>query len=201
MTTWTGASSSLAQVCNPVCAGQPPQCCAPVAPPPPILAEECTGSTSDTVHFILPDAPGGPIGWIDLRSPATFDVSGTSGTLTFTIGTPPMLFNVGVAIGSSDASARFQVLEASTLTQVGQCVGLSGVVYNGLPTMVTVNDGVQTRMLLIRKAGPLYCRYTPTGGAQTDILCLQVKGDVGAPFESGQICQADRVEYFCGVVH
>jgi len=54
LTTWTGASSSLAQVCNPVCAGQPPQCCAPVAPPPPILAEECTGSTSDTVHFILP---------------------------------------------------------------------------------------------------------------------------------------------------
>jgi len=170
------------------------QGCGP-CPPPPILAEQCTGATSNLIHFVL---PGAGIGWVDQRSPATFDVSGTNGTVTLG---DVIKATFQFTIGTSNASARFQVLEASSLSIIGQCVGVRGVTYLGLPTQVSyANPLGPDRVLTLLKTNTLYCRYTPTGGVQTDLLCLNVKGDVSGPFESGQLCDADRVEYACGVV-
>src|SRR5262249_40732000 len=70
------AGLARAQVCNPVCASQPAACCGIQSDT--FLAEECTGPTSAVIHFVV---PGANIGWVDFRSPATFDVSGTSGTI------------------------------------------------------------------------------------------------------------------------
>jgi len=160
-----------------------------VCPPPPILAEECTGVTSNIVHFVLPAAG---IGWVDHRTPATFSVAGTTGTVTLGDVMPKTF---GFHIGSSTTSARFQVIDTS-LAIIGQCVTTAGNTYTGLPALIS-EDG---RALTVSGRNPLYCRYTPTGGTQTDLLCFAVKGDVGGPFTSGPLCQADRIEYACGVV-
>jgi hypothetical protein len=176
------------QTCNPVCATQPAPCCQqPVADT--FLAEECTGVTSDLVHFVV---PGTGTGWVDLRLPATFDVSGLTGTVTLG---DVMPHTVTFQIGKSFASARFQVID-TTLAVVGQCVGTAGNTYTGLPSLIS-QEG---RALSVSGRNPLFCRFTPTGGVQTDLLCFSVKGDVSGPFQSGQLCEADRVEYACGVV-
>jgi hypothetical protein len=177
-----------AQTCNPLCAAQPAACCAQPSADT-FLAEECTGQTSDTVHFVV---PGTGTGWVDQRSPATFDVSGTSGT--FTIG-DVMPKTVGFTIGKSSGSARFQVIDTS-LTIIGQCVGTGGDTYTGLPTMVSF----QGRALSILKSNTLYCRFTPSGAPTEDLFCLGVKGDVGGPFQAQELCDPDRVEYICGLV-
>src|SRR5215471_15733191 len=153
------------------------------------LAEECTGATSNIVHFVLPAAG---IGWVDHRLPATFSVAGTSGTVTLGDVMPKTF---GFHIGSSTTSARFQVIDTS-LAIIGQCVTTAGNTYTGLPALIS-EDG---RALTVSGRNPLYCRYTPTGGTQTDLLCFAVKGDVGGPFASGPLCQADRIEYACGTV-
>ena len=190
-----GTGIARAQVCNPVCATQPHQCCAPVSADT-FLAEECTGATSETVHFVL---PGTGTGWVDQRAPATFTVDGLSGTVT--LGTPPIQAMFQFTIGTSDASARFQVLEAATLSIIGQCVGTTGTTYVGLPKVVDFESPPGfIRTLVVSGRNPLFCRYTPTGGVQTDLLCLSVKGDVGAPFVAQALCDPDRVEFVCGVV-
>jgi len=179
-----------AQTCNPACASQPPQCCG-VAPPPPILAEQCTGATSDVVHFVL---PGTGTGWVDLRTPALFSVAGLSGTTTLG-DVMPVTFQF--TIGTSSASARFQVLEGTTRNIIGQCVTTGGNRYTGLPPLISA----QGRALQVTGRNPLWCRYTPTAtGTTTDILCFAVKGQVGAPFVAQELCDPDRVEYACGVV-
>jgi len=178
-----------AQTCNPVCSSQPPQCCG-LAPPPPFLAEECTTDTS--VHFVL---PGSGTGWqIVKNTPAGFDVSGQ--TFTTTIGSP-IGHTFTFTIGDSNAFARFNVIEASTLSAIGKCVGTSGVDYSIKFPLLLSQQG---RALQASGRNPLFCRYTPTGGVQTQIICFQVKGDVGGPFEADQLCAADRVEYACGIV-
>ena len=178
------ASPALAQVCNPVCASQPTQCCGIQSDT--FLAEECTGATSDLVHFVITDGTG----WVDQRLPATFDVSGLSGTTTLG-DMMPVTFSF--TIGTSSKSARFQVID-STLTVIGQCVGVSGVTYTGLPVLISQ----QGRALQVLKQNPLYCRE---GDAlNRDILCLEVRGQVGPPFQAAQLCSPDRVEYACGVV-
>jgi hypothetical protein len=177
------AAAARAQ-CNPVCASQPAQCCGIQSDT--FLAEECTGVTSDLVHFVVTDGTG----WIDQRLPATFDVSGLSGTATLG-DVMPTTFSF--TIGISSKSARFQVID-STLTVIGQCVGVSGNTYAGLPTLISE----QGRALQVIKQNPLYCRE---GGALTrDILCLEVRGQVGPPFQAQQLCNPDRVEFACGVV-
>jgi hypothetical protein len=177
-------AAAFAQVCNPVCASQPPQCCGIQSDT--FLAEECTGVTSDLVHFVVTDGTG----WIDLRAPATFDVSGTSGTTTLG---DVMPITFGFTIGKSTMSARFQIVDAS-LTPIGQCVGTAGDTYTGLPQLISE----QGRALQVSGRNPLYCRE---GGAlNRDLLCFQVKGEVGPPFQAQQLCSPDRVEYACGVV-
>jgi len=154
------------------------------------LAEECTGATSDILHFVL---PGVNIGWVDQRSPATFSASDLSGTTTLGDVMPKTF---GFHVGTSFSSARFQVID-KTLTIIGQCVGTSGDSYTiAFPLLISL----QGRALIATGRNPLFCRFTPTGGVQTDLLCFGVKGDVGAPFQSGQLCEADRVEYVCGTV-
>lgn len=173
------AQVASAQICNPVCASQPAQCCGIQADT--FLAEECTGVTSAVVHFVVTDGTA----WLDLRLPATFDVSGLSGSI--------QLGNSGVfgfTIGTSFASARFQIVD-STLTVVGQCVGTSGNTYSGFQKMVVADN----RALSVSGRNPLFCRE-PT----RDLLCFQVKGQVGPPFQAHELCDPDRVEYACGVV-
>jgi hypothetical protein len=183
------AGLAAAQVCNPVCANQPAACCSGVQSDT-FLAEECTGTTSDLIHFVL---PGTGTGWVDLREPATFDVSGVAGSVTLGDVMPKTFQFV---IGKSFASARFQVLEGATLSIIGQCVGTSGNTYTGLPTLISQ----QGRALQVSGRNPFWCRYTPTGLSTVNLLCFSVKGDVGEPFSSGELCDADRVEYACGTV-
>jgi len=180
------ASLARAQ-CNPVCASQPAACCGIQSDT--FLAEECTGATSSLIHFVV---PGANIGWVDLRSPATFDVSGTSGSVTLG-DVMPVTFQF--TIGDSAQNARFQIIDA-TLSVIGQCVATSGNSYSGLPSLISQ----QGRALQVSGRNPLYCRFTPAGKSTTDLLCFGVKGQVGGPFQSGQMCDADRVEFVCGSV-
>ena len=190
---WCALAVPAHAQCNPVCSSQPKACCGIQSDT--FLAEECTGVTSDVIHFVL---PGTGTGWVDHRTPANFSAAGITGMVTLgDVITATFQFT----IGTSFASARFQVLEGSTLSLIGQCVGVRGVTYVGLPTTVSyTHPGQPDRVLTLLKTNTLYCRYTPTGGMQTDLLCLNVRGDVGGPFESGQLCDADRVEYACGTV-
>jgi hypothetical protein len=171
--------------CNPLCVNQPATCClGPQADT--FLAEQCTGITSDRVHFVVTNGTA----WVDQRSPATFNVSGTSGSIILG---DVMPVTVGFRIGNSTASARFQVIDDSLpITVLGQCVGMNGNTYTGLPTAISV-DG---RGLLILKQNPLYCRAT----GFPDLFCLEVRGQVGPPFQAQQLCSPDRVEYICGEV-
>jgi hypothetical protein len=169
-------------VCNPVCADQPPQCCNVQADT--FLAEQCTGITSDLVHFRVTDGTA----WIDQRTPATFTVSGLSGST--------QLGNSGVfqfTIGTSTASARFQIVDSVTPVHViGQCVTVVGNTYTpGLPSLVVVAGRA---LQVLNKT--LFCREEGV----RDLLCFQVKGQVKGPFEAGGFCDPDRVEYACGVV-
>jgi len=124
---------------------------------------------------------------------ATFDVSGVSGTTTLG-DVMPVTFQF--TIGKSFASARFQVLDGASLSIVGQCVGTSGNTYNVLPPLISQ----QGRALEVSGRNPFWCRYTPPGATEQNLLCFSVKGQVRGPFQSGQLCDADRVEYACGIV-
>lgn len=182
------AQPVAAQICNPACANQPAQCCAQPENDQ-FVAEECTTVSSTHVHFVV---PGTGTGWVDLRTPAQFSVSGLAGHATFG-DVMPVTF--GFTIGTSAASARFQVINTS-LTLVGQCVGVAGVQYTGLPSMVSFEG----RALTVLKAGSLFCRADIVPGAFPDLLCLQVRGQVGPPFQAQELCSPDRVEYLCAAV-
>jgi hypothetical protein len=111
---------------------------------------------------------------------ASFTVSGLAGQTTIGSATIPFV------IGSSESRVRF------TYPNSGECVGTSGVGYpDGFPAMLAV----QGRALQMSKRNPLYCR-----DATRDLICFQVKGQVGPPFPKDLTCTPDRVEYACGVV-
>jgi hypothetical protein len=176
------AATARAQVCNPECADQPAACCNIQSDT--FLAEQCTGLTSDRVHFVVTNGTA----WVDDREPATFGLP-LGGTVT--IGDTPETFEF--TVGQAASSARFQVIDNSLpITVIGQCVGVKGVTYTNLPALVSV----QGRALQILKAGSLYCKQA----GQPDTLCLQVKGQVGGPFAAGGLCDPDRVEFVCGTV-
>lgn len=187
----TMLATARAQVCNPDCATQPAACCAqPQADQ--FLAEECTGGAANLgVHFVITNGTA----WVDNRTPATFDVSGVSGSIELG---DVMPVPVAFTIGTSATSARFQVVDDSLpLTVIGQCVGVSGVTYAvsgvpGLPKLASV-DG---RALQVLKTNTLYCRQA----GHPDTLCLNVKGQVGPPFQAQQLCDPDRVEFLCADV-
>ena len=105
-----------------------------------------------------------------------------------------MPISFGFTIGTSTSSARFQIID-STLAVIGQCVGTAGDSYTiGFPLLVSD----QGRALQASGRNPLYCREG--GSLNRDLLCFQVKGQVGPPFQAQQLCDPDRVEYICGVV-
>lgn len=178
-------------VCNPDCANQPTKCCAqPEADT--FLAEECTSasSTATGLHFVLIDETGQKqFGLVEESMPAQFTVTGQ--TVTTALGNSG---SFSVTIGESVQTARFQVVDAiNPLHFVGQCVTTKGDSFAGLvfPAMLVV----QNRALLVSGRNPFYCK---TGSV--DLLCFQVKGQVGGPFVAGELCAPDRVEYACGEV-
>jgi hypothetical protein len=111
---------------------------------------------------------------------ATFSVAGLT-VNSLTIGNATF---GPFTIGDSNKNARF------TTSDGGQCVGVSGFTGLVLPNPIVVAG----RALTTSKSNPFFCR-SPAG----DILCFQVKGQVGAPFPD-LACVPDRVEYACGIV-
>ena len=152
-----------------------------------LLLYECSVSTRPP-DFVISDKESGGSIEIDLTGvtgvPANFSVAGlTVNSLTIgngTVAPPPF------TIGASASSARF------TTSDGGQCVkvgNFSGLV---LPSAVVVGS----RALTLGKTNPFFCRSPAPGH---DIICFQVKGQVGAPFPA-LACAPDRVEYACGIV-
>ena len=168
-----------------VCAGLPAQCCQQAQGG--LLLYECSVATRPP-DFVISDKESGGSIEIDLTGvtgvPANFSVAGlTVNSLTIgngTVAPPPF------TIGSSASSVRF------TTSDGGQCVkvgNFSGLV---LPSAVVVGG----RALTLGKTNPFFCRSPAPGH---DIICFQVKGQVGAPFPA-LACAPDRVEYACGIV-
>ena len=165
------------QMCNPVCATQPPECCN--QPQGGDLLYECSVQTAPP-DFVISDGVED-----DLTSvkgvTASFSVAGLTvsnlkiGNATF----------APFTIGDSNSNVRF------TTSMGGQCVGVSN--FKGF-----VKPGpfvVQGRALMLLMSNPFFCRE-PT----RDIICFQVTGQVRAPFPPNLACTPDRVEYACGLV-
>src|SRR5215475_9196348 len=159
------------------CAGcrLPAECCQGVGG---LLVYECT---STPPNFIISDKETGgtiEVGLTGVKGvAASFSVAGlTVNNLLIgnaTIAPPPF------KIGSSNSSARF------TTSDGGQCVGVGNFSGLVLPSAVVVGN----RALTLSKSNPFFCQ-SPT----LNVLCFQVKGQVGAPFPT-LACDPDRVEY------
>jgi len=171
------AGSAWAQVC-------PPPGCTLDCNQGGLLVYECA---SKPPAFVLSDKenPGGVIEVQLFEAkgvPANFSVAGlVVNNLLIGNGTvaPPAF-----TIGSSNKNARF------TTSDGGQCVGVGNFTGLVLPNAVVVAN----RALTLSKSNPFFCQ-TPT----LNVLCFQVKGQVGAPFPP-LACDPDRVEYACGTV-
>lgn len=147
-----------------------------------LLVYECA---SKPPNFVVSDkeTPGGVIE-VELTAAkgvaAGFTVAGlavnnlTIGNVTF----------APFTIGASSSSARF------TTSDGGTCVGVSSLSGLVLPNPIVVAG----RALNLSKSNPFFCR------SSRDIICFQVKGQVGAPFPTFAACTPDRVEYACGIV-
>jgi len=190
ITTILLAGTALAQQMCPdpnSCAGcnLPKECCQ--SNQGGLLVYECATATRPPDFVISDKETGGSIE-IDLTAakgvPASFSVAGLIVTNLIignaTVAPPPF------TIGSSANSARF------TTSDGGQCVGVSNFSGLVLPNPIVVAG----RALTLSKSNPFFCR-----SPARDILCFQVKGQVGAPFPSLTNCTPDRVEYACGTVH
>src|SRR5262249_44808742 len=172
-----------AQVCNPVCANQPKECCQVGGGG--LLLYEC--SSSAAVDFTISDKESGGTIVIDLTSqgvPPNFSVAGlTVNKLKLRNST-----FAPFTIGTSAKNTRFISDENG---QMGQCVAVSNFSGLVLPNPIVVAN----RALTLSKSNPFFCR-SPV----RDVICFQVKGQVGAPFPDLPECNPDRVEYACGIV-
>jgi hypothetical protein len=137
--------------------------------------------------FVISDKESGGSIEVDLTAakgvPANFSVAGLT-VNNLKIGNVTL---ASFAIGNSNSSARF------TTSDGGQCVGVSNFSGLVLPNPIVVAG----RALTLSKSNPFFCRSP--GPPVRDILCFQVKGQVGAPFPA-LACSPDRVEYACGIV-
>ena len=167
------------QMCNPVCATQPPECCN--QPQGGDLLYECSVQTAPP-DFVISDGVNPEDDLTAVHGvTASFSVAGLTvsnlkiGNATF----------APFTIGDSNSNVRF------TTSMGGQCVGVSN--FKGF-----VKPGpfvVQGRALMLLMSNPFFCRE-PT----RDIICFQVTGQVRAPFPTNLACTPDRVEYACGLV-
>ena len=166
------------------CAGcnLPAECCQPGQGG--LLVYECA---SKPPNFVISDKESSGSIEVDLTTakgvPANFSVAGLT-VNNLSIGNVTL---ASFTIGSSNSSARF------TTSDGGQCVGVGNFSGLVLPNPIVVAG----RALTLSKSNPFFCRSP--GPPVRDILCLQVKGQVGAPFPA-LACSADRVEYACGIV-
>ena len=174
-----GTAWAQDQVCNPVCAGQPVECCSPAQGG--LLVYECA---SKPPAFVISDKESGGSIEVELTAakgvPANFSVAGLT-VNNLTIGNASF---ASFTIGSSASSARF------TTSDGGQCVGVGNLSGFVIPGPIVVAN----RALTLSKSNPFFCR-----SPARDVICFQVKGQVGAPFPA-LACLPDRVEYACGTV-
>jgi hypothetical protein len=179
-----GAASAGAQQTCPdpnTCAGcnLPAECCQSGVGG--LLVYECA---SKPPNFVVSDKEGGGSIEVELTAAkgvaASFSVAGLT-VNNLTIGNATL---ASFTIGSSSNSARF------TTSDGGQCVGVSNLSGLVFPNPIVVAN----RALTLSKSNPFFCR-----SAARDIICFQVKGQVGAPFPA-LACLPDRVEYACGIV-
>lgn len=143
-----------------------------------LLGYECSGGANANPALVLSD--GFVIQLTGTSQPANFDVDGDAFILTIG-GT-----TLSGVIKDGANSARF-------ITNTGgQCIGLNTVKWATFPGGFTVNG----RGLSTSKSNPFLCQDQ---NGTRNILCIQVKGQVGAPFPNLPNCTPDRVEYACGV--
>jgi len=166
------ASAAWAQVCNPVCADQPKECCQ--VDEGGLLGFECSGKTQP--HFVLSD--GDELTEVSGQN-ASFSAAGI--TVHTEIGNTTF---APFTIGSSEKRVRF------TTSNSGECVQVSNLAGFVNPSPIVV----QGRALTILKTGAFFC-HEP----QRDLICFPVKGQVGPPFPNLS-CTPDRVEFACGLV-
>ncbi len=164
-----GTAWAGGNVCLPECANQPQECCQVAGG---LLVYECAGSSQP--HFRLSDDTGlTEVSGVN----ASFSVAGF--TVQTTIGNATL---APFKIGTSENRVRF------TTSNGGECVqvkNLSGFV-NPSPIVV------EGRALTVLK-NAFFCREPGR-----DLICFQVKGQVGAPFPPLS-CTPDRVEAACGL--
>src|SRR5262249_49776033 len=161
------------------CAGcnLPKECCSGVGG---LLVYECATATRPP-DFVISDkeSPGGSLE-VDLTAakgvPANFSVAGNT-VSNLVIGNATF---APFKIGSSASSARF------TTSDGGQCVAVSNLTGFVIPGPIVVAN----RALTLSKSNPFYCR---SPAPARDIICFQVKGQVGPPFPT-LACTPDRVE-------
>ena len=169
-----GTAWAQGQVCNPVCATQPPDCCNLGGGD---LVFECANRPPD---FVISDAAQDLLTAVKGVT-ASFSVAGLAvnnlmiGNATF----------APFTIGVSNSNVRF------TTSMGGECVGVSNFI--GLVITGPIVDS--GRALNVLKNGTFFCREPAR-----DLICFQVKGQVGAPFPMNLACTPDRVEYACGTV-
>src|SRR5262245_50308028 len=164
-----------------VCAGLPAVCCQGQGG---LLLYECSTDTRPP-DFVISDKESNGTFELDLTAakgvPANFSVAGVTvsnliiGNATF----------APFKIGSSASSARF------TTSDGGQCVAVGNLSGFVIPGPIVVAN----RALTLSKSNPFYCR---SPAPARDLICFQVKGQVGPPFPTGLACTPDRVEYACG---
>ena len=167
------------QMCNPVCATQPPECCN--QPQGGDLLYECSVQTAPP-DFVISDGVNPEDDLTAVKGvTASFSVAGLTvsnlkiGNATF----------APFTIGVSNSNVRF------TTSMGGECVGVSNFI--GLVITGPIVDS--GRALNVLKNGTFFCREPAR-----DLICFQVKGQVGAPFPMNLACTPDRVEYACGTV-
>jgi hypothetical protein len=173
-----GTAWAQDQVCNPVCAEQPVECCGGGGQ----LVYECSKKPPD---FVLNDGVEDDLFSVKGVT-ASFSVAGLVVTnLKIGNGTfaPPSF-----TIGSSNTSVRF------TTSLGGECVGVSN--FKGLVVPSPITVGNPPRALTVSKSNTFFCREPGR-----DVICFQVKGQVGPPFPTNLACTPDRVEYACGTVN
>ena len=173
------AGTAWAQVCNPVCANQPPQCCNKQGG---LLVLECGGGGEP--HFAIDDLQMTTLTEVSGVS-AGFSVAGLLVNVT--------LGNTALApftIGTSENRVRF------TTSNGGQCVQVKNFSGYQNPGPIVV----ETRALTVSRTA-FFCREPAR-----DLICFQVKGQVGEPPAFPAVaCPAghdpDRIEYTCGEPH
>jgi hypothetical protein len=179
-----GARDGHAQVCNPVCANQPPACCGVVAQADTFMAYESATHNSTIFRGIVPNTAGA-------TCDVTTDVNGITPTVIdgplspvsdLLSSTVKLNFNLGEGI------ERWQ--SVGGLFGGGTCFTPEVTGFRHPGVVVSVTDGCGTHQVSIGK--PAFFCVTPT----LKFICFESKNLNAVPLPPG----FDRAEDVCAVI-